>query len=57
MSSDGSIEVKVSKGSDLTWLVWLGDLVVGRYMIVGDALAYAQILECNPRVRGEAVAA
>ncbi len=57
MSSKGRIEVKISKGTDLTWLVWLGDLIVGRYMIVGDALAYAQILECNPRIRSEAVAA
>jgi hypothetical protein len=49
-------EVKVSKGGDLTWLVSSGNQVVGRFMIAGDALAYAALLECDPRIRKEAVA-
>ena len=49
--------VSVCKGADVTWLVWLGEDIVGRFSIVGDALAYAAILECDPRIRKEAVAA
>jgi hypothetical protein len=51
------VDVKVSRGPDITWLVWLGQRVVGRFTLVGDALAYATILECDPRIRKEALAA
>jgi hypothetical protein len=48
------VDVRVSKDADHAWLVSLGHQVVGRFMIVGDALAYASILECDPRIRNEA---
>jgi hypothetical protein len=51
------LDVKVSKSPDLTWLVSLGEDVVGRFLIAGDALAYAALLECDPRIRREAVEA
>jgi hypothetical protein len=57
MPGAGRKHVNVSKGADVTWLVWLGEDIVGRFSIVGDALAYAAILECDPRIRKEAVAA
>lgn len=49
------LDVTVAKGADLTWLVCLGSDVVGRFVIVGDALAYAVLLECDPRIRREAI--
>jgi hypothetical protein len=51
------VDVKVAKGADLTWLVSMDQQVVGRFVIAGDALAYAALLECDPRVRREAVEA
>jgi hypothetical protein len=51
------VDVKVSKGADLTWMVSLDQRIVGQFTIVGDALAYASMLECDPRIRGEAVPA
>jgi hypothetical protein len=51
------VDVQVSKGADLTWMVSLDKRIVGRFTIVGDALAYAAMLECDPRIRGEAVPA
>jgi len=46
-------EVKVTQdGYD--WLVWLDGTLVGRFDVVGDALHYANMLECDPRARDEA---
>jgi hypothetical protein len=39
------------------WLVSLDGTVVGRFDILGDALAYANLLECDPRTRSEATPA
>lgn len=50
-------EVRVTKGADLNWLVSLGPRIVANFTLVGDALAYASMLECNPRARSEAIAA
>jgi hypothetical protein len=50
-------DVKISKSPDLTWLVSLDKHVVGRFVIAGDALAYAALLECDPRIRREAMEA
>lgn len=47
-------KVQISKTLELRWLVHLDDIVVGSFMIVGDALSYAQLLECSPRIRREA---
>ncbi len=52
-----AVDVQVCKGVDLIWLVLLDGKIVGRFMICGDALAYATMLECTPRARKEAVAA
>jgi hypothetical protein len=49
-----SLAVTVSRGSDLTWVVRMGEKLVGRFLVTGDALAYATLLECDPRVRREA---
>ena len=46
-------DVKISEDG-LDWLVWLDGTVVGRYDLVGDALHYASMLECDPRMRSEA---
>jgi hypothetical protein len=46
-------EVKVSH-EELDWLVWLDGALVGRYDLIGDALHYASMLECDPRSRSEA---
>lgn len=46
-------EVRVSQDG-LDWLVWLDGTVVGRHALVGDALHYASMLECDPRSRSEA---
>ncbi|MDQ4144688.1 MAG: hypothetical protein M3198_13285 [Actinomycetota bacterium] len=40
----------------INWIVWLDEAAVGRFPIAGDALDYAQLLECDPRVRAEATA-
>jgi hypothetical protein len=53
----GKVEVRVTKGADLNWLVSLGPRIVANFTLVGDALAYASMLECNPRARREAAAA
>jgi hypothetical protein len=46
-------EVRVSQdGWD--WLVWLDGTLVGRFDLVGVALDYASMLECDPRTRSEA---
>ena len=44
-------KVRVSKEETSSWAVWLEDRIVARYFLVGDALAYASLLECNPRER------
>ena len=48
--------VKVARDERLGWAVWLEDEVVGHYIMVGDALAYASLLECDPRERNQAIA-
>lgn len=50
-------KVRVSKEESSSWAVWLEDRIVGRYFIVGDALAYASLLECDPRERASATSA
>jgi hypothetical protein len=51
------VDVRVTKGPDLSWLVSLGPRTVANFTIAGDAFAYASMLECNPRARQEATAA
>lgn len=51
------VQVRVSKEMEIDWIVWLGDRVVGRFAILGEALDYASILECSPRARAAAQAA
>ena len=48
-------DVKVSKDDRLGWAVWLEGRVVASYIMVGDALAYASLLECDPRERNLAL--
>ena len=50
------VDVRVSREIDLTWLVWMNEAIVGRFLILGEALDYATLLECTPRARAEAVA-
>ena len=57
MAQATKVDVQVFKGANLTWMVSLDNRIVGQFTIVGDALAYAAMLECDPRIRGEAVAA
>ncbi|CAN5654551.1 hypothetical protein BH24ACT26_BH24ACT26_12210 [soil metagenome] len=49
-------EVRITSDSNRDWLVWFESKVVGRFPRVGDALAYAAMLECSPRERGGAAA-
>lgn len=49
--------VAVTREAFLLWLVWLDSSVVGTFNNVFDALAYASLLECDPRSRSEAQAA
>ncbi len=49
-------EVRITSDPSRDWFVWLGDVVVGRFVVVGDALALASMLECNPRARALAAA-
>ncbi len=51
------VNVRVSRETDLNWLVSFEGTVVGRFLILGEAMDYAALLECCPRVRAEAVAA
>ena len=44
-------DVRVSKADHLEWIVWLEGVAVARYSICSDALAYASMLECDPRER------
>ena len=44
-------DVRVRRDGKLDWAVWLEGRLVRRYTIVGDALAYASLLECDPRER------
>jgi hypothetical protein len=46
-------EVKVMQ-EGYRWLVALDGVVVGRFDVVGEALHYANMLECDPRARDEA---
>ncbi len=46
-------DVRVSR-EGLDWLVWLEGEMVARFVVAGDALAYASLLECDPRARREA---
>lgn len=46
-------EVKVLQDG-FCWLVYLDGVVVGRFDVVGEALHYANMLECDPRARDEA---
>ncbi|MFN2488160.1 MAG: hypothetical protein ABR529_00145 [Actinomycetota bacterium] len=49
-------EVRITSEPNHDWIVWLAGRIVGRFTLVGDALAYAAMLECNPRERAGAVA-
>lgn len=44
-------KVRVSKEESCNWAVWLEGKIVAKYMLAGDALAYASLLECDPRER------
>ena len=44
-------DVRVSKEDLMSWAVWLEGRIVARYIMVGDALAHASLLECDPRER------
>ena len=46
-------EVKVIH-EGFRWVVELDGTIVGRFDIVGEALHYANMLECDPRARSEA---
>jgi hypothetical protein len=46
-------EVKVIQDG-FSWVVELDGVSVGRFDIVGEALHYANMLECDPRARSEA---
>ncbi|MDQ3986811.1 MAG: hypothetical protein M3280_09985 [Actinomycetota bacterium] len=48
-------DVRVSKANHLEWIVWLEGVAVATYMICSDALAYASMLECDPRERNRAL--
>ena len=44
-------DVRVSKKTACDWTVSLDGHVVGHYAIATEALAYASLLECDPRER------
>ncbi len=44
-------DVRVVKETASKWLVSLDGLVVAHYAIATEALAYASMLECDPRER------
>ncbi|MDQ4144690.1 MAG: hypothetical protein M3198_13295 [Actinomycetota bacterium] len=46
-------DVKVTREGN-GWIVWLDGDAVGRFFVASDALDYAELLECDPRVRSEA---
>lgn len=46
--------VLITREAFLLWLVWLDCTVVASFDNVLDALDYASLLECDPRLRGEA---
>lgn len=48
--------IAVTREAFLLWLVWLDTSVVASFDNALDALAYASLLECDPRLRGEAEA-
>jgi hypothetical protein len=50
-------DVRVVKNAAGDWLVWLDGKIVERFIVAGDALALASILECSPRARAAAIAA
>lgn len=50
-------DVRICRQADergVEWLVWLDDRVAGRFMMLGEALDFALILECSPRARAAA---
>lgn len=49
-------DVRISKDEGLQWLVWLEGVLVGKFVIVTEALSYATMLECDPRERDLALA-
>jgi hypothetical protein len=49
-------EVRVTSDPNRDWLVWFEGVVVGRFVVAGDALAYAAMLECSPQTRTAAAA-
>jgi hypothetical protein len=50
-------DVRVLKEETCSWAVSLDGQIVAHYTLAGDALAYASLLECNPRERADATAA
>ncbi len=44
-------DVRVAKETVCSWTVSLDGRVVGHYAIATEALAYASLLECDPRER------
>jgi hypothetical protein len=48
--------VAVTREAFLLWLVWLDCSIVASFDNVLDALAYASLIECDPRSRKEAAA-
>ena len=51
------MDVRLARGTDRQWRVWLDEVVVARFTWVGDALDYAELLGCSPRARAAAKAA
>lgn len=49
-------DVRVIKDERLEWEVWLEGTLVAHYSMMGDALNYASLLECDPRERALALA-
>ena len=51
------MDVQVCREIDHEWSVRLDEVVVARFIWVGDALDYAELLGCSPRARAAAKAA
>jgi hypothetical protein len=50
------IAIRVTRESHLEWQVWLNERVAARFVLLSDALDYAELLTCSPRARGEVLA-
>ena len=48
-----AIAIRVTKHSEIEWRVWFNDTRVASFGLLIDALDYAELLRCSPRVRAE----